>query len=893
MISENENPTNEQSNATDKPNNTTPPVSKEDSMSILERRLAEINARKGGNANPVPSAPASQPAPPAAPAQPENKPAQPTTQATEIKIEPTEPPAQPAREVSASAPETTKTPDPAVTLSPASPPADPVASSPTKDHGPDSGDVFSGAVAFHEVLPPTEPGGTTIQPKISDSPEDTNLDVFEGRQPGVLEPAKEPEIEKPITPENTSEPVFPVADQPVKDAGPQDAIGTFSHPDAGHGTVTEAERDAAMGDSNSVGNIISGAIAAHEIIPEIMPGQREEEEAPSAGITESIQTTGTFSTDYPTVSDTQPEEASKFEETPEEELNDTDYASMNISDLEAQLLAILKQSDNRKNYRQVNAMYREYELKLAAEKNEAQERFINEGGSADDFQFRLTPERQNVEKAMQAFRENRVRDQRSEEEQKVKNLERKKQLIEELRGVVEAAETKASTEKMKAIQEEWKAIGPVPQNESQQLWNSYHALLDIFYNNRSIYFELKELDRKRNLNAKQQLVERAEALADNPSINASLQELRHLHEEWKNIGPVPNDQRDAIWDRFIQASEKIHERKKEFLAGRRETETANLTKKTEVLQRMESFQDFNTDRINDWRDKTDEIQKVKEEWDAIGLVPKENADQINKRFWGIYKAFFHNKNQFFKALDEQKMQNLKLKTELCEQAEAIKDSNDWDTTKEQLIQLQKKWKTIGRVPDKYSDKIWERFRAACNEFFDRKQNESQQKEAEQEKLSSEKSNYLEELTGQMDQHVHPIIGSLTHFQEMLAKWRSFETGGGRANAQLEERFYTLMEKYLDTVPDITNEEKCDLLFKLQLNKLKSGPDSSAKLQQREQGLRREISQLENDIRTLKTNIEFFAKSKNAEKLREEYEARTQDAYQRIEMLQKQLKELRS
>jgi len=389
------------------------------------------------------------------------------------------------------------------------------------------------------------------------------------------------------------------------------------------------------------------------------------------------------------------------------------------------------------------------------------------------------------------------------------------------------------------------------------------------------------------------MVERAEALQGNPFFYASLQELRNLHEEWKNIGPVPNEQRDQIWERFIQASEKIHERKKEFLAGRRETETANLTKKTEVLQRMEGFQDFNTDRINDWRDKTDEIQKIKEEWDAVGLVPKENADQINKRFWGIYKAFFHNKNQFFKALDEQKMQNLRLKTELCEQAEAIKDSTDWDSTKEQLIQLQKKWKTIGRVPDKYSDKIWERFRAACNEFFDRKQTEVQNKEAELEKLSSEKSNYLDELTAQMDQHVHPIIGTLDHLQEMTAKWRSFETPGGRPNARLEERFFTQMEKYLDTIPNLTNEEKNDLLFKLELNKLKSGPDASSKVQQREQTIRREIQQLENDIRTLKTNIEFFARSKNAEKLREEYEARTQDAHLRIQMLQKQLKDMRA
>jgi hypothetical protein len=145
----------------------------------------------------------------------------------------------------------------------------------------------------------------------------------------------------------------------------------------------------------------------------------------------------------------------------------------------------------------------------------------------------------------------------------------------------------------------------------------------------------------------------------------------------------------------------------------------------------------------------------------------------------------------------------------------------------------------------------------------------------------------------MDQHVHPLIGSLDHLQEMMAKWKSFDTPGTRPNARLEERFFALMEKYLDTVPDLTNDEKCDLLFKLQLNKLKSGPDASTKLQQREQSLRREISQLENDIRTLKTNIEFFARSKNAEKLREEYEARTKDAHTRIEMLQKQLKEMRS
>ncbi|MFC5270257.1 DUF349 domain-containing protein [Adhaeribacter terreus] len=838
MTLENENPTNENNANPNNPNNTPPPAPKEDAMSILEKRLAEINARKSG-ATPGSNEPAA--------------PVSPTAFAESMPAEPIAPAAAPATN-SIPIPET-KTEQPApetnienieagsISLPENMPRTETPASTETPVSAPDASTVAGGAVATHEVIPPAE---------------------------NPISQVSEPVVETNVS--ETEESTATITNEP--------AIGTFSgQSNTVSGGTTEAERDAALGDENTVGNVISGAIAAHEIIPEVMPAQRKAEE---------IENTGTG---VAHISAEKTEETYELS-TEDEQFTDTDYAAMPAAELERQLMAILK-TDSRKNFRQVNDMYREYELKLAAEKNEAQERFIAEGGTADDFEYRLSPERQQLEKAIQQFRENRYRDQRSEEEQKQKNLQRKQELIAQLREVVEAAETKSSADKMKAIQEEWKAIGPVPQNESQQLWNSYHALLDIFYNNRSIYFELKELDRKRNLDAKLQLVARAEALEQNPSINASLQELRHLHEEWKNIGPVPNDQRDAIWERFIQASEKVHERKKEFMAGRREVETANLSKKTEVLNRLEVFQNYNTDRINDWRDKTDEIQKIKEEWDAIGLVPKENADVINKKFWGIYKAFFHNKNQFFKALDEQKMQNLKLKTELCEQAEAVKDSTDWDATKEQLIQLQKKWKTIGRVPDKYSDKIWERFRAACNEFFDRRQADAQHKEAELDKLSEEKTAYLDELTERISQHQHPQAGNLEHLKEMVTKWQSFDSGSGRSNAQAEEKFFALMEKYLDTVPELSNEQKTDVLFKLQMNKLKGGPDASNKLYQKEQSIRKEISQLENDIRTLKTNIEFFARSKNAEKLREEYDDRILQANSRIELLQKQLKEIRS
>ena len=567
-----------------------------------------------------------------------------------------------------------------------------------------------------------------------------------------------------------------------------------------------------------------------------------------------------------------------------EEITENDYSNLSLADLRQNLKQLLRTA-GRQEGRQVNDLYRQYEAKLAVEKAEALDRFLAEGGSVDDFEYQPGFEHQELEKAYAQYRENRSRELRQDEEQKVKNAKRKQELLDELRELVESPETKSSGDKIRQIQNEWKAIGPVPPSDSKQLWNSYHALLDIFYNNRSIFYELKELDRRRNLQHKVQLCERAESLVDQPSINTALQELRKLHEEWKNVGPVPNDQRDVIWERFIQASEKVHARKKEFITERKAHEQENLVKKTALLERMDAFQNFNTDRINDWRDKTDEIQKLKEEWDSVGLVPKERADEINKRFWSSYKAFFNHKNAFFKNLDEQKMQNLRLKTELCEQAEALRDSTDWDETKEKLIQLQKKWKTIGRVPDKYSDKLWQRFRTACNEFFDRKQNQVQQRENELNQASQIKQTYFEELASRITS-LNTEPGSYEEYEKLRNRWLGLASNKG--TGKLDDRYFDLLEKFVNSIVDLSNEEKIAVVAELQVTRFKQGPDAASRIQQKEQAIRRDISNLENDIRTLKTNIEFFGRSKNAEKLREEYQARIDEADNRIQILQRQL-----
>ncbi|PRY15664.1 uncharacterized protein DUF349 [Pontibacter ummariensis] len=644
--------------------------------------------------------------------------------------------------------------------------------------------------------------------------------------------------------------------------------------------------------------------------PEVQPNlTTEEESARTEGITEAFVEANTNVTDPgegletaapsdqrqdtpvpPATQSAGSPTASQEHEDEEEDEDTTDYSQLSMAELRQHLSSTLKGADAIKKHRTINELYRQYDVKFQAERSEALDRFKQEGGTEEDFDYHTSQEHQDLEKLLTAYRDARHQQRQNVEEQRQRNLERKQQLLDQLRQLVESAETKNSGDEVKKLQAEWKAIGPVPAGEAQELWDSYHALLDIFYNNRSMFFEMKELDRKRNLDAKLQLIDRAEALQQEESINKALQELRHLHEEWKNIGPVPNEQRDPIWERFIQASEKVHERRRAYHQERNTRETENLTKKRALLEQLQPYATFNTDRINEWRDKTDEIQKLKEEWDAAGLVPKEFAEEVNKTFWSNYKAFFQHKNQFFKALDEQKMQNLRLKTELCEEAESLKDSTDWNATKEKLIQLQKKWKTIGRVPDKHSDKIWQRFRAACNAFFDRKQENEQNRSAELERLSAEKLALCDKIADKLSDP--KALTTVDEYHTFVTQWGATDKGK-RTSPKAEDKFIALMERYLERIPELGPEERSEMLVKLQVDRIKHSPDAGHKLHQREQGIRREIAQLQNDIQTLRTNIEFFGRSKNADKLREEYEGRIAEAQKRIDQLNHQLQAFRA
>ncbi|GAB2784569.1 hypothetical protein HNQ93_002459 [Hymenobacter luteus] len=569
-----------------------------------------------------------------------------------------------------------------------------------------------------------------------------------------------------------------------------------------------------------------------------------------------------------------------------------DFATLSLPEQAAHLLSLLQRPDARQNRKQIFELHRLYDTALQAERTAARQRFTAEGGPAEEFSYAGPAGQAELAKALQEFRDNRARDAKAEDEQRTKNLAHKQQLLTQLRQLVESAETKDSSARIKALQNDWKATGPVPQKEAQELWNSYHALLDIYYNNRGLFFEMKELDRRRNLEAKEALIARAEALQQQPSINKALQELRQLHEEWKHIGPVPNEQRETLWQRFLQASEQVHDRKKEFLTARQTQENTNLERKTALLDQLRPYAEFQTERVNEWRTKTDELQKLKEAWDAAGLVPRDKAEAMNKQFWGAYKGFFQRKNQFFKALDEEKNANLKRKLDLCEQAEAALQNPNWEETRETVIRLQKEWKLIGRVPEKQSDKVWNRFRTACDAFFDRKKEESRQREHQAQQLGQEQAQHLSQIAEVVAALSPDQPGTVEGFQELVQAWRAFD-GAARHADRAEEKFQSLMAKYLDKVPGLPASERQDLLLALQVERLKAGPDAQQHLYKKEQALRREINELENDISTLKTNLEFFARSKNANQLREEYQGRITEAQAQIDGLKKQLRLIRS
>lgn len=519
------------------------------------------------------------------------------------------------------------------------------------------------------------------------------------------------------------------------------------------------------------------------------------------------------------------------------------------------------------------------------ERNEALQQFINSGGEESDFEYKYDELTQKFENIYKNLKEQKAKHYQEIERNKEKNLQAKNAVLEKLRQLVDSEEDNVSINALKEIQNEWKSIGPIPGQYVKNLWANYNALIDRFYDNRSIYFELKELDRRKNFEAKQEICKKAEDLAEHQNVKEAIRELNELHEEFKHIGPVPKENQEELWQRFKAASDKIYSRRRESVENFKHELQNNAAAKRQLGEKVKEFLSFNSERINDWNKKTKELLELQKEWEKIGGIPREEAKEINRNFWSSFKGFFINKNAFFKRLEEQREENLKKKEELVKVAEALQDSTDWNTTANELKKIQNQWKQIGPVPEKFRDDVYQRFKKACDTFFNNKR--SSQSVQDQEFIQNLK--HKEDICKEIEKLAEEKSNDVETFESLQEQWNSIGFVPKESIKRIQEKYAQAVERFISSAKGLDKEDKQNLKLTAHLNKLKSGPNASKKIYQKEGSIRKQISQLENDIATWKNNLEFFAASKTADKLREEFNHKIEKAQEERDLLKEQLK----
>lgn len=574
---------------------------------------------------------------------------------------------------------------------------------------------------------------------------------------------------------------------------------------------------------------------------------------------------------------------------PEEEYEHTDYSQYTKDQFVSLIKELVKENDPKKSDRVLREIKPLFDELRERDRTSALNRFILDGGSTDDFEYRQDELTQQFEASFKLIKDRKAQYQRGLDDQKNENYRKKSELLERLRELVDSQDATNQFNVFKDLQKDWRNTGPVPGTQARTLWANYHALVDRFYDNQSIYFELKELDRKKNLEAKVELCIRAEKLSGVERIKDAIRELNELHHEFKHIGPVPGDEKETVWQRFKTASDAVYSRRDEYLKVLQQELNANVEKKNKLCDEVAVFASFQSNRIKEWNQKTKEVLELQKKWDGIGGLPRAKSKEINKKFWSAFKSFFSNKSSFFKKLDEEREQNLNKKKELVQRALALKDSHEWEQAARDLKNIQQQWKTIGPVPEKFREKVFKEFKEACDYFFGQKRD--QQSKADSEQVENLK--LKEEICATLENHVVQNTATREVLKELESRFNLVGFVPRKEMNAIRNRYHDAVQKFTNAIQGITEEDKSRLVLENQLLDLKNDPMAGQKLFQKEQAIRKKIQKVENDIAVWRNNLEFFGRSKNAEKYKEEFNDKINTATDSLKQLKEQLKLVRT
>lgn len=531
-----------------------------------------------------------------------------------------------------------------------------------------------------------------------------------------------------------------------------------------------------------------------------------------------------------------------------------DYHSMSMENLVGELQKLIRTEKVQAIKKHVDGIKYEFDLKFQEFLEHKKEEFISNGGNEIDFRYNSVTKRQFNE-VYSEYREKRNQYYKNLEQTLKENLSKRLEIIEQLKGLVNVEEDINTTYKnFKDIQERWRNAGPIPRNNYNDVWRTYHHHIEIFYDFLHLNRELRDLDFKHNLEEKLKIVERAEALVKQEDLGKAFRELQTLHKIWKeDIGPVDKEHREQIWERFSSATRAMHLRRQEYYKDVEKVYEQNLVEKNKIIESISAIASQVANNHKALQQQIKEVEQLREAFFKAGKVPQ----KVNEKTWATFKetvrAFNRGKNAYYKNLKKDQQENLDKKRALLNLALSLKDSEDWDMATPEMKRIQSEWKKIGHVPRKFSDKIWNEFKTACNHYFDRL-HALKNKANKEEVANFEKKNACLdrlrtfELSGKRDKDLETIKG-------FIEEWKTY----GRVpfnKKNINAKFNKILDALFKKL-DISRQESELLKYGNKIQQLAKREDEMAILNERT-FIRRKIDESKNEIRQLENNLQFFS-----------------------------------
>lgn len=534
------------------------------------------------------------------------------------------------------------------------------------------------------------------------------------------------------------------------------------------------------------------------------------------------------------------------------EIPKVDYSNYTLEELVISIEKLLKNNpiqSIKDELETVKGVFNKKFATLIAEKKAA---FLEEGGNSIDFQY-ISPVKQQYNDLLNSYKKQRDIYYKNLEKQLKENLEKRLQVIQQLKELIEKADTKTMYKSFLELQRIWKTIGPVPRTTYNDTWRIYHHHVERFYDLLHLSNDFRDLDFKHNLEEKLKIIEKAEKLSKETDVNKAFKELQNLHKIWKeDLGPVSKEHREEVWDRFSTATKKIHDKRHEYFKEMRSKYDKIIEEKLKIVAEIDAYDTSKYTSHKDWQKGIKEIEALRKKYFDAGKLPFAKSEDVWQKFKTATKKFNAKKNNFYKNEKNIQQENLKKKMVLIEIAESLKDSEDWQTSTNTMKKVQSDWKKIGHVPHKFSDDIWKRFKEACNYYFDRYHKQKKSLNKKQQEDVDKKKAFFETFKNKQDFTQESVFKAVTTWNDLGRLPRDMR--------YLDDKFNKLLDKLIKDL-SIDKKEIAMLKFTGIVDSYLADKDVR-KLDSEQLFVRKKIDEIVKEKQQLENNLGFFSNAKN-------------------------------